>query len=80
MLTTESNRLLPLIAGFIRPLLEAEMAAGRLPIDDDLDQRAAFLARMLLSLISTPAGIDLGDPSAVAELVDRTLLAGLAAH
>ncbi len=80
LLTTESNRLLPLIAEFVRPLLDDEVVAGRLSAADDLDQRAAYLARMLLSLISSPAGIDLDDPDAVGELVDRELLVGFVTH
>lgn len=80
MLTTESNRLLPLIAEFLMPLLTAEVAAGRLPADDNLGLRSAFLARMLLSLMSSPAGSDLGDPAEVLALIDQELLVGFVTH
>jgi len=80
MLTTESNRLLPLIAEFVTPLLAAEVTAGRLPADDDVERRAAYLARMLLSLMSSPAGHDLDDPAVVTEIVDRELLVGFVGH
>lgn len=80
MLTTESNRLLPVIANYVAPLLEAEVAAGRLPAGEDVPRRAAYLARMLLSLMSSPAGLDLDDPAVVADLVDRELLVGFIGH
>jgi AcrR family transcriptional regulator len=82
ILTTESHRLLPAISAFIRPLLVAEVAAGRMiaMTAAALEQRAAFLARMLLSLLSSPAQHDLGDPDSVRYLIEYELLAGLMTH
>jgi AcrR family transcriptional regulator len=74
-LTVESNRTVGLIAGFLVPYLhEHGMAEGV-----EVHEAADFLARMLLSYISSPGHWDLGDPDQVATLVATELLAGVVA-
>ncbi len=75
-LTVESNRTVGLIAGFLVPYLhEHGMAEGV-----EIHQAAEFLARMILSYISSPGHWDLGDPEQVATLVRTELLAGVVAQ
>ncbi|HLM96354.1 MAG TPA: TetR/AcrR family transcriptional regulator [Acidimicrobiales bacterium] len=75
-LTVESNRTVGLIAGFLVPYLhEHGMAEGV-----EIHEAADFLARMILSYISSPGHWDLGDPEQVATLVRTELLAGVVAE
>jgi len=75
-LTVESNRTVGLIAGFLVPYLhEHGMAEGV-----EIQEAADFLARMILSYISSPGHWDLGDPEQVATLVRTELLAGVVAE
>ena len=72
-LTVESNRIRAGIAAFLVPYLdERGLAAGV-----DLAEAADFLARMVLSYISSPGRWDLDDPEQVARLVRSELLAGV---
>jgi AcrR family transcriptional regulator len=72
-LTVESNRTVGLISGFLVPYLhEHDLAPGV-----DIHNAADFLARMILSYISSPGHWDLGDPVQVAALVRTELLAGV---
>jgi AcrR family transcriptional regulator len=72
-LTVESNRTVGLIAGFLEPYLhEHGMADGV-----EIHEAAGFLARMILSYISSPGHWDLSDPGQVATLVRTELLAGV---
>jgi hypothetical protein len=74
-LTVESNRTVGLIAGFLVPYLhEHGLAEGV-----DIHEAGDFVARMLLSYISSPGHWDLGDPEQVATLVRSELLAGVVA-
>ncbi len=74
-LTVESNRTVGLISGFLVPyLLEHGLADGV-----EVDEAADFVARMILSYISSPGHWDLGDPDQVATLVRTELLAGVVA-
>ena len=74
-LTVESNRTVGLIAGFLVPyLVEHGLAEGV-----ELHEAADFVARMILSYISSPGHWDLGDPAQVATLVRTELLAGVVA-
>ena len=77
VLTVSSDRILPLVAGFLVPYLERERSAGRLRPGVEVERAADFLARMLLSWISAPAAWDLDDPHQRAELVRGQLLAGI---
>ena len=77
VLTVSSDRILPLVAGFLVPYLERERAAGRLRPGVEVERAADFLARMLLSWISAPTSWDLDDPQQRAELVRGQLLAGI---
>jgi AcrR family transcriptional regulator len=72
-LTVESNRTVGLIADFLVPYLhEHPMAEGV-----EIHEAADFLARMILSYISSPGHWDLGDPEQVATLVRTEMLAGV---
>jgi AcrR family transcriptional regulator len=72
-LTVESNRTVGLISGFLVPYLhEHGMAPGI-----EIHEAADFLARMILSYISSPGHWDLADPGQVATLVRTELLAGV---
>ena len=74
-LTVESNRTVGLISGFLVPYLHEHALAPGV----DIHSAADFLARMILSYISSPGHWDLGDPVQVAALVRTELLAGVLA-
>jgi AcrR family transcriptional regulator len=75
-LTVESTRTVALISGFLVPYLADEELAPNVGVHEAAD----FLARMILSYISSPAGWDLADPAAVASLVRTELLPGVLAR
>ena len=72
-LTVESNRVREGIAVVLAPyVVDRGLAPGV-----DLGDAADFLARMVLSYISSPGRWDLADPEQVARLVRYELLAGV---
>ncbi len=73
ILTIESNRIREGIAEFLLPYLEARVVASGVDRHDASD----FLARMVLSYMSSPGRWDLDDPDQVAQLVRAELLAGV---
>jgi len=75
-LTVETNRTVGLISGFLVPYLHEH----GLPEGLEVHEAADFLARMILSYISSPGHWDLGDPEQVATLVRTELLAGVVAE
>ena len=75
-LTVESNRTVGLISGFLVPYLHEHGVAPGV----DIHEAADFLARMVLSYISSPGHWDLGEPGQVAALVRTELLAGVVAE
>lgn len=77
LMTTEQERPLQFITAFLVPYLEREEEQGRLRPGVDQARAAEFVARMLLSLIGSPARWDLDDPEAVRRLVRGYLLAGV---
>lgn len=77
LLTTEQERPLAFITAFLLPYLEREERVGRVRDDVDLAESADFVARMILSLITSPGRADLDDPTAVRHLVREQLLAGI---
>jgi AcrR family transcriptional regulator len=77
LMTVQADRVLHLIAGFLVPYLERDRDAGRLRATTDPDRAADYIARMFLSLISTPGSWDLKDRQAVRELVRAHFLAGV---
>ncbi len=79
LMTVEQHRVIRYISDYLRPVLAAEQAAGRLRPGVDVDHAADFLARMGLSLIGSPGRWDLEDPDAVRTLVRTELLAGISA-
>jgi AcrR family transcriptional regulator len=72
-LTTEATRVTALISGFLVPYLSAENLAPGVQIHEAAD----FLARMILSYITTPGRFDLEDPDQVSQLVRTELLGGI---
>lgn len=86
VLVTEPDRLLPpLVTGVDRliALLQPRLAdaARRAPLRAgvDPDLAADYLARMVLSVVASPAGRDLTDPATVRAYVRGELLAGIVA-
>jgi AcrR family transcriptional regulator len=77
LMTVEQHRVVGYIREYLRPLLEAERAAGRLVADIDLDAAADHVARVLLSLIGSPGRWDLTDPAQVRDLVRDEVLGGI---
>jgi len=72
-MTVSANSTHTLVAAFLSPyLIRHGMREGT-----ELDRAADFLARMVLSYISSPARWDLNDPEQVARLVRAELLAGI---
>jgi AcrR family transcriptional regulator len=72
-MTVSANSTHQLVASFLAPyLVRHGVAEGT-----DLDRAADFLARMVLSYISSPGRWDLNDPTQVARLVRAELLAGI---
>lgn len=72
-LTVEGHQVHRMVAAFLAPYLSRHgMTAG-----NELDAAADFLARMVLSYITSPGRWDLEDPEQVALLVRSELLAGV---
>ena len=65
------------IRAYLRDLLGREEAAGRLRPGVDVAEAADYLARMVLSVLSAPAGRDLTDEAAVRDLVRTQMVGGL---
>jgi AcrR family transcriptional regulator len=72
-LTTEVERVVSMVAGFLLPYL----ARHRVAEGVDLHEAADYLARMTLSHIGAPGSWDLSDPAQVADLVRVEFLAGI---
>jgi AcrR family transcriptional regulator len=77
LMTIEQHRVLRYITAYLRPSLEREAAEGRLQPGLDVDAAADFVARMALSIMASPGGVDLTDPAQVHVLVRERLLAGI---
>jgi AcrR family transcriptional regulator len=76
-MTREQERILVAVVAYLRPIVGAEAAAGRVAPDVDLDEATRFVATMGLSLMATPGRYDLDDPRVVHDLVRRELLGGI---
>jgi AcrR family transcriptional regulator len=76
LLTTEQDRPLSFITGYLVPFLEREERAGRLRPGLDQELAADFVARMVLSLIGSDGAV-IEDPVARRRLVREQLLAGV---
>ena len=73
----EQDRILDAVVAYLRPVLGAEAAAGRVVPGLDLDEATWFVATMGLSLMATPGRFDLEDPVVVHVLVRREILGGI---
>lgn len=65
------------IRAYMADLLAREEAQGRLVDDLDLAESADYLTRMTLSVMASPAGVDLTDEAQAREVVRREFLAGV---
>ncbi len=72
-LTVESNRTVGMISGFLIPYLQDHQLAPGVGVHEAAD----FLARMILSYISSHGHWDLADPGQVTKLVRCELLPGV---
>jgi hypothetical protein len=79
LLTVEQNRVVQYVSAFLLPYLEREQQHGRLRAGVNLDRAADHVARMLLSLISSPGRWDLEDADDVRRLVRGEVLGGILA-
>lgn len=79
LITVEQDRVLGFITAFLLPYLEREQREGRIRAGVDLGAAADYVARMVLSLISSPGRWDMGDPEQVRVLVRDELLGGVLA-
>jgi AcrR family transcriptional regulator len=77
LMTTEQERPLRFITGYLLPYLEREQREGRLVPGLDLDAAADYVARMVLSLIGSSGRWDLDDPAQVRVVVREELLPGV---
>ncbi|MFV0318118.1 MAG: TetR/AcrR family transcriptional regulator [Microthrixaceae bacterium] len=64
---------------YLVELLEVEQSAGRLIEGVDVHEAADYLTRMIVSVMTSPAGVDLGDPDTTRALVRRQFTAGIVA-
>lgn len=71
----------PLVSGVIREymtaLMDVERDAGRLRAGVSVPETADYLTRMILSVMASPAGLDLTDEVVARDLVRREFLAGV---
>jgi AcrR family transcriptional regulator len=72
-LTVEGNQVRAAVAAFLLQYLRAHGVASG--VDDA--EAADFLARMIMSYMTSPGRWDLDDPAQVSELVRAELLAGI---
>jgi AcrR family transcriptional regulator len=77
LITVEQHRVIEYIAAYFLPLLVRDQERGLVRPGVDLPRAAEYVARMALSLISSPGRHDLDDPAAVRRVVHGELLAGL---
>jgi len=73
----EQDRILDAVVAYLRPMLGAEAAGGRVVPGLDLDEATRYVATMGLSLMATPGRFDLEDPVVVHALVRREILGGI---
>jgi AcrR family transcriptional regulator len=79
LITVEQHRVIEYIADYFLPLLVRDQERGLVRSGVDLPRAAEYVARMALSLISSPGRHDLDDPAEVRRLVRGELLGGLLA-
>lgn len=73
----ELATVMPVVLDALRAQLAAWLARERLRPGVEVDEAADLVARLTLSLISSPGGWDMDDPGAVRRLVRGQLLAGV---
>lgn len=77
LITVQQHRVIGAIAAYFLPLLERDRDRGLVDPGADLVLTAEYVARLCLSLISSPGRHDLGDPAEVHRLVRSELLGGV---
>ena len=73
----ELASVVPVVLDALRAELAARLAGERLRPGVEVDEAADLVARLTLSLISSPGGWDMDNPGAVRRLVRGQLLAGV---
>jgi len=77
LITLQQHRVIGAIAAYFLPLLERDRDRGLVDPGVDLVLTAEYVARLSLSLISSPGRHDLTDPGEVRRLVRGELLGGV---
>lgn len=77
LITVEQHHVISYLAAYFVPQLARDRDAGLVRADTDLPRCAEYVARMALSLITSPGPYDLEDPDEVRRLVRRELLGGV---
>lgn len=67
------------VCDYMASLLEIERDSGRLRPGVDIAESADYLTRMIMSVMTSPAGLDLSEESEVRDLVRRQFTAGIVA-
>jgi AcrR family transcriptional regulator len=73
LLSVEASRVL----GFVHLYVLTRLLGGRVPPGVDVEKAADYVARMLLSVMTTPGRWDLQNPDAVRRLVEIELFSGV---
>ncbi len=68
-----------LVRDYVAETLVLEADAGRLADGVDVDEAADYLTRMVLSTLTSPAGVDFTDPEQTRRVVRTQFLAGITA-
>jgi AcrR family transcriptional regulator len=75
---TGLREMMPGLAIFWHPYLEAARVAGEVRADLDIGRAAEWVMRMVLSLITVPGdAVDADDPASIRSFVDEFLMTGL---
>jgi AcrR family transcriptional regulator len=78
MVGTGLRAMMPGMAVFWHPYLEAAQSRGEVRVDLDISRAAEWVMRTVLSLVTVPGdGVDADDPSSVRRFVDEFLIGGL---
>ncbi len=65
---------------YMREMLDREREAGRLRSGVDVGEAADYLTRMIVSVMGSPAGVDLTDEEQARDIVRREFIGGIVDH
>ncbi|MCB0975376.1 MAG: TetR/AcrR family transcriptional regulator [Actinobacteria bacterium] len=77
LLTTQSEQVRDMVAGYLAPYLKLEQQAGRTLSGVDLLAASQYVARLTISYIVNPGRDDLMNPDIVRRVVRRQMLGGI---